>query len=152
MRRGFSLIELVLVIVIMGILAGVGALSYRPHRLENDMDFIAMVLNKTKYEGIGFDHRAFGGGEIEDSQKIGCIKLDRDSISQKYKSGGGEYKIKSDISGEYAGKVICFDNLGRVNEGNYTNPIDSIIDLNISYGKRSKTIKLLPQSGFIIKY
>ena len=150
MSRAFTLLEMVLVLVVISIIYAIGAMNYHPKSLRDDVDFIKLQIEKRKREAIAFDHREFGGGEISDSKEIGCITLTKEGIESASLKGGGKYKIKSTISGDFAGKKICFDYLGAPSEGNYTNRINSIIEIVVSYNKKSKTIKLLPLSGYVI--
>lgn len=150
MRRGLTLIETVFVIVIIGIISAIGAMSYHPRVVKNDADFTALAIEKKRKEGISFDHRSFGGGEITDTKQKGCITLTKNGITDVFRKGGGKYNFKSSILGDYSGKKICFDHLGRPSEGNYTNIVSSPIDINISYLKKSLTLKVLPVSGYVI--
>ena len=145
-----TLIEIIFVIIIIGIVSAIGAISFHPRTLENDAKFIALAIDKTKKEAIGFDHRAFGGGEITDIKEIGCITLTKDGIYSSFRQGTSHYRLKSSISGDMVGKKLCFDNIGRPSEGNYTNILSSIININIKYHKKGLIIKILPQSGYII--
>ena len=150
MRRALTLIEMVFVIVIIGIVSATGAISYHPRVVKNDAEFTVLAIEKKRREGISFDHRDFGGGEITDTEHKGCITLTKEGVAASYKSGGSEYEFKSHISGKDSGKTVCFDHLGRPSEGNYTNPVSFPIDINISYRKKSLTVKILPLSGYAI--
>ena len=149
MKRAFTLLEVIFVIIIIGIVSAVGSISIHPQVLNNDAKFIELAIENKRREGIAFDHRAFGGGEISDSSEIGCITLTKSGILNSFK-GPKNYTIKSSISGSASGKKICFNHLGMPSEGNYTNVISSTLDLNISYNKKSLIIKILPVSGYVI--
>ena len=150
MRRGLTLIEIIFVIIIIGIISATGAISLHTRTVESDADFIALALDKTRREGIGFDHRAFGGGEITDINERGCITLTKDGIYSSYGYSAKDYRFRSEISGDSIGKKICFDHLGRPSEGNYTNKITSTLEINVTNRKKSVIIKILPISGYVI--
>lgn len=149
-REAFSLIETIFVIVIISIIAATGALSVRPHRVENDSRWVLMQIKKARFEGLGVDHRSFGSGEIDDPSDLGCIVLDRDWIAANSRKGGARYEMKAELVGELAGKKICFDHLGRASEGNYSNLLHSTASLIVSYGERNRTIVIFPESGYAI--
>ena len=144
------MIETIFVIVIISIVAATGAFVFRPHRLYNDTQWVLMQIRKARFEGIGIDHRKFGSGEIEDPLGLGCIVLDNDGIISKSRKGGAKYEMKAKIVGESAGRKICFDHLGRACEGNYSNPIDSIVSVTLNYGERNRSIVIFPVSGYAI--
>lgn len=150
MRRGLTLIEMVFVIIIIAIISATGTISYHPGILQNDTKFTVLAIEKKRREGTGFDHRVFGGGEISDIKYRGCIVLTKEGIMNAYSEGENKYNFKSSVSGKYNGKRICFDHLGRPSEGNYTNPVSSSVDINISYSNKSFIIEILPVSGYVI--
>jgi prepilin-type N-terminal cleavage/methylation domain-containing protein len=50
-REAFSLIETIFVIVIISIIAATGALSVRPHRVENDSRWVLMQIKRPDSRG-----------------------------------------------------------------------------------------------------
>jgi len=134
MKKAYTLIELIFVIVIIGILSGVGYYSFDPHYLRNDAHMITMKIEQTRYEAIHYD-KTFNDAK----SNIGCIKLatlkdtNESSIEQNY-------KFHSEISPDTGS--ICFDIFGRLSD-------ESISDLNISYQNKTVILHILKNSGYI---
>jgi len=150
MRYAFNLLELLLVIIIIGILLASGAQVVRPRHLRDDAQFIKAKILKTQNDGIFFDTREFYGGEI--SSDKGCITLDRDSLSESATDGKVSYTIYSNLSGELAGKRLCFDYLGRPALDNHNNLLNEEKNLTISYNSKEIILSLEPVSGYVIIY
>jgi prepilin-type N-terminal cleavage/methylation domain-containing protein len=155
MRRAVTLLELILVIVIIGILAKIGLGMIRTHPLLDDAQWIALQIRQTQYRGIGYDHRAFGGGEIDQEATVGCLTLDRESLDSNASQGEAHYRIRSQLSGELAGKELCFDHRGRPSlndtpDHNHSNYLITPQSLILSDRDRNLTLELLPLSGCVI--
>jgi len=133
MKRAYTLVELIFVLVIIGILSAVGFYSFDPHYLRNDAHMIAMKIEKIRYEAIHYD-KSLG----EQSSSVGCIDLRtlKDSQSTIDKN----YKFHADITSE--SDSICFDIFGRVTSGEDEN-------ITISYQNKTVTLHILKNSGYI---
>ena len=145
MKRAFSLVELIFVMVIMAILAGIGMSNFKINSLTNDADFVLTKIKQTRFEAIGYDKSNFNGSYISNS--VGCIKLDSSDLSFK------NYEIKSLIDSNIS--TLCFDYLGRPHNGSQDNnktTIDSLLhsplQINLTYNQKSKKITVLPISGY----
>jgi len=136
MKKAYTLIELLFVIVIIGILSGVGYYSFDPHYLRNDAHMIAMKIQQTRYEAIHYDK------SLEDddtNSSIGCIdiakiKESQSSIDQNYKFHYDEIQTDTD--------TICFDIFGRLASKEDEN-------ITISYQNKTVTLYILKNSGYI---
>ena len=60
MKNAYTLVELIFVIVIIGVLAGVASTSFKSDYLRADMNYIAAKIKEAQYKGIGFEHKVFG--------------------------------------------------------------------------------------------
>jgi len=138
MRKAFTLIELIFVIVIIGIITGVGVNSFKTHYLINDVNFIVGKIRATQYQGIGYSKVQFGT-TTELNSSIGCITLDKDSLNDT------NYKIHSTLVGNLKGETLCFDEKGS--------PSLSEDNLSIEYKNKTVTLKIQPITGYItVKY
>ncbi len=146
MKRSFSLVELIFVMVIIGILSATAIYGFRPKNLRNDTNYIFMQILKTKYQGMMYDKR----GLLEGPQ--GCIDLKEERL--KILAKKDHYIIKSHITAPNA-QILCFDRFGRPHlDDNATYPGSLIHEptllLTLSYQNEERNITLLPQSGYVI--
>ena len=150
MRDAFTLLETVLVIVLIAIVSTVG-INYLPvNHARDDAEYISMLVARTQYEGIGYDHRNFGGGEIASNRMVGCIDMNVSGFMSKESAGGGEYLIKSTLSGELFDRRVCFDHLGRPGFDDFSHPFVEKKSLNVKNGAFERNITIMPLSGFVI--
>ncbi len=150
MKKGVSLFEMILVLVILSILLATGSIIYRPRHLINDSHYITLKIAQAQYKGLGFDHRDGKGGSISANEDIGCLTLTKEDLEEKATKGKAPYRIHSTLSGELAGKRLCFDHLGRPSLDDPLHPIHSIQELKINYNNTSRTLLLFPFSGYVI--
>ncbi len=145
MTRAFSLIELIFVIVLMGVLAGIGFYYSRPDYTRQDAQYTLLKLKEARYRAIGYDT----GNETICSEG-GWLQLTATSLEND--GGTSKHDIKSEIAPE--GLTICFDALGRPHDENKTS-LDSLLhvplDINFTaHGGKKSTIRLYPQTGYAI--
>ena len=135
MKKAYTLVELIFVIVIIGILSGVGFYSFDPHYVRNDANIVLMKLEKSRYEAMYYDKRL---GE-EDNNVTGCIDLStlKDTNSSTIDQN---YKFHSDITPNTG--TICFDIFGRSKSENDEN-------ITISYQNKTLQLNILKNSGYI---
>lgn len=145
MKNAFSLIELIFVIVLMGVLAGIGFYMSRPDPTRTDAQYTLLQLKEARYRAIGY--------ETEDENicsEGGWVQLAEASLEND--GSISKHDIKSAISPD--GLTICFDSLGRPHDENKTS-LDSLLrvplDINFTTkGGGKSTIRLYPQSGYAI--
>lgn len=151
MRRAFTLIELIFVVILIGILGAVGTSFYRPDKLLADTRFIASKLMKSRYEAIGYDHRNFDGSF--DSSTLGCVTISKSSLNDPPGEAGGYTLAKETIltvSG-LAGNTICFDEKGYPHDGDFSlsTLLHEKVDINVSTPKKSYRVTVMPFSGYV---
>jgi len=59
MKKAYTLIELIFVIIIIGIMSAVGASAFKPTYLRDDTNFIQAKIKQAQFLGIGYNHIAF---------------------------------------------------------------------------------------------
>ncbi|MBN2781832.1 MAG: type II secretion system protein [Campylobacterales bacterium] len=133
MKKGFTLLELIFVIVLLGVLASVGGSFFKPNYIIDDANFIISKIKETQFEAIGFDKQTFDGGEI--SSSVGCITLLKNVLKDD------NYNIKSDFGGVLSAEIVCFDAKGSPN-------FDTKKSLILTHSTDSKTIIIEPKSGY----
>ncbi len=143
MRNAFTLVELLFVIVLMGVLAGIGYYYSRPDYTRLDAQYTLLKLKEARYHAIGYETV---GGSCSDS---GWVQLSKSSLQSD--GHAAKHPFKSTIEPE--GMVICFDALGRPHDGNHTTDAALSVPMDINFttpnGKKS-TIRLYPQTGYAI--
>jgi prepilin-type N-terminal cleavage/methylation domain-containing protein len=150
MKNAYTLVELIFVIVIIGVLAGVASSSFKSDYLRTDMDYIVSKIKEAQYKGIGYEHREFGGGE--DGGSIGCLTLTKSSLEGKATDGNVLYRLHVDLSGDLYNKTLCFDAKGQAHDdGSFSSAaITEQKLLELTYNGVTKKITILPVSGFAI--
>lgn len=128
-RYGFSMVELIFVIVLLGILASIGGNILPDNRLLQYTNNVTMKIKETQKNAIGKDVNGFGTSWSADNN-VTCITLDSSLHVQD-------------------NSRICFDEYGR--------PYDSVMeqlllvkkDINVTYNGTFETISVLPMSGYV---
>lgn len=147
MKKAFTLIELIFVIVIIGIIAGVGFSMISPHYHLKDGEFLLLKIKQAKFKAMNFE------GEKNST----CITLTRDKLNSNE---------KDDVKNQYAYKFhslinssvnkLCFDSQGRPHDGDsYSGEdvrLDTLIhenlDIKLTNNKKSCTIRVYPLTGY----
>ncbi|WP_457748858.1 type II secretion system protein [Sulfurimonas sp.] len=147
-KKAYTLIELIFVIVIIGILAGVGFYYFKPHYLQNDRDFVELKLNTVRYEGLNYDKR---NPSSNMDYSIGCIT--KNDLLTSEGTIDKHYKTHSTISLSPNENILCFDTLGRVHDGTDGNKTtqDSLLTqdilITLHYNNKEKNITIDHFSG-----
>lgn len=148
-RLGFTLVELIFVIVIIGVLAGVASTTYKADYLSNDISYIMAKIRQAQYKGVGYEHRSFGTLNAPVDYNNGCIRLEKSALEQSATSGDISYRLHVD---SFDAGILCFDAKGRPHDDDFRSAtllsVNKVIDL--TYNGVSKSITVLPQSGYAI--
>lgn len=148
-KSGFTLVELIFIIVIIGILAGVAGSSFKANYLINDAQFIAAKIRQAQYKGIGYEHNGFGMENTVPDYEKGCIELTKAALQSYASDGEAAYSLH--IDDPDAG-TLCFDAKGRPHAGDFTSAtlLSAKKVISLTYNGETKSISILPQSGFAI--
>ena len=145
-RSGFSMVELIFIIVIMGILAKIG-LNFMPdNKLLNDTSFLTLKIKEKQKQAIADDVNGFlKPWSIEDNRT--CIKLDVNALEKEDSHSKKPHRFSSTINVD-GNNTICFDNFGRPYQGEQL-----LLDkkkINVKYKDNNKTVSVMPISGYVI--
>ena len=144
-RSGFSMVELIFVIVLMGILASSGGNLLPDNRLLNDTNYIIMKIKETQKNAIGNDINGFGVPWSKESNST-CIILNKTGFESKDKKSQKPHKLSSTLS--VGGNVtLCFDEYGRPYQSEQLLLVKK--DINITYNGNYKTVSVLPMTGYV---
>jgi prepilin-type N-terminal cleavage/methylation domain-containing protein len=143
MKKAFTLLELIFVLVLIGVLSGITFYMNRPDATRGDAQYTLLKLKEARYRSIGFDT---GNGT---SATSGCVTLTKEALSSNETP---TYTIKSNTITSSV-TTVCFDALGRPHDGNST-ALGTLFrsDLNITFQNNPRTcaIRLYKQSGYAI--
>ncbi len=148
MRKAYTLLELIFIIVIIGILAGVASTTYKADYLKSDIKYIALKIKKAQYRGIGYEHKVFGTDNAPVDYINGCIRLEKTALQDKATEGKAQYKLHVDA---FDAGTICFDAKGRPHDNDFSpatlRSVKKVIDL--SYNGNTQSITISAISGFV---
>lgn len=150
-KNAFSLVELIFVIVLIGVLAGIGFYYSRPDYTRQDAQYTLLKLKEARYRAIGYetiDGSCSENGWVQ--LTIGTLSLN-ETPKHEIKSNNIDFNtsILTDIN-----KTICFDSLGRPHDGNNTT-LSTLIrnNFNITFSSNSgeeTNITLYSGTGYAI--
>ncbi len=148
MRRAFSMIELIFIIIILGILGASINMNMPDNRHTNDINFIISKIKQKQMQSLSYDNFDYKTNTFIDDKT--CINIDKTSInSLEFNStNSNPYQISSKTILSIDEPNICFDNLGRPYKLNIF--VKMPIELNITYKNKIKTVNIMPYSGHVM--
>lgn len=147
MKKAFTLIELIFVIVIIGIIAGVGFSMISPQYNLRDGEFLLLKIKQAKFKAMNY----------EGQKNSTCIALTRESLNNNEKNdtkNQSPYKFHSIVNSSV--NNLCFDSQGRPHNGNSYNGenvrldtlMHDILDINLVNNGKSCVIRVYPLTGY----
>ena len=149
MKKAFTLVELIFVIVILGILSGAAVMSIPDNHLQSDINFITGKIKQKQMDALLCDHYDLNDPAWRDAYHDNtCIDTTTLKSDEKESKQARKYQLKSTITA----KKICFDALGRpfINDYKLNDFIKSPILLDITYKSTTRKLKIMPYSGSIM--
>lgn len=153
MKKAFTLIELIFVIVLIGILGGLGVSSLKVDYANKDGQFLLLKIKETRYKAIGY----------EGENNASCITLDKNATNTAEKNDPkvkNPYKMRSNISLSFSltKNKLCFDSFGRPHKGDaydangikLNNLMKNFLTIDVTNGSDTCTIRVHPLSGYAI--
>jgi prepilin-type N-terminal cleavage/methylation domain-containing protein len=130
MKQGFTLLELIFTIVIMGVLTFVGFYVYKPNYTQNDANFVLMEILKSKYSGLN--------GNIDDIN-LSCVY--KEKIEEEANSSNYNFRSSVVMNGK-----LCFDGYGRPLVDGVV--LSSEYNITIKYANKEINISVYPKTGY----
>lgn len=144
---GFTMIELVFVIVLIGILATIGGNLLPDNRLLNDTNILTMKIKEKQKNAIGKSNYSFGDEHwLSDDNKT-CLSISKTGIEEDEKNEEKPYVFHSTISLS-GNERLCFDEYGRP----YANGalLSVNLDVNLTLDRKFRELSVMPMSGYVI--
>ena len=146
MKKAFSMIELIFIILLIGILAKIGSGFIPDNKLLNDTHYIVMKIKEAQKNAIGYDDFNFSNPKYWDINRSDynrtCITCNKDFFE---KLEGKILYIDNNVSP--ANAKICFDSYGRPYDENGTLMRQKSV-IKVSYKQQYKTISVFPITGY----
>ena len=152
MKKAFTLLELIFVIVIIGIMAGLGSSAFKTNYLLNDSHYIIGKIREAQYEGIGLEQQDLSESSRENISR-GCVTLTKEKLDDNASASGGRYSLHVSINhSSLTTDTICFDAKGRPHDGDFTQ--NTLFTeqkvLILTYNTKNVSISIEPLSGYAI--
>lgn len=146
MKKAFSMIELIFVIVLIGVLASIGGNLMPDNRLLKDTSYMTMKIKETQKNAIAYDVVEFGAPWSSDNDNnTTCIDLNIDGFLEKEENRQKPHRFS--IKNDFDEGVLCFDSYGRPYQEEQLLLQEK--DINVTYNGKSKIISVLPISGYV---
>jgi len=152
MKKAFSMVELVFIIIVMGILAKIGSSFIPDNRLLNDTHYISMKIKEQHQNALGYDTTNFNTNTkmpLAGSFDFNHTCVESSKLFLENLDWQRSYTLASTINNTV---TFCFDSLGRPYDENATSEklLFQKVDINVSYNNKINTISVLPMSGYVI--
>jgi len=146
-KNGFTMVELIFIIILIGILASIGGNLLPDNKLLNDTNFITMKIKEKQKNAIGMSSYNFGDILWSSYNTNTCIDLTKDGFEKNDLQAQKPYKLHSLLNVD-GNTTLCFDEYGRPYQSEQL-LLDNK-DINVTYDAKTKKISVMPISGYVI--
>ena len=147
MNRGFTLIELIFVIILMGILTYIGISFVPDNTLVDNTKELKNLINLKITNALSYEANM----SDENDKKRVCITFDKNYLNNEENSSRVKYFFKADITSNI--KTVCFDKFGRVFKDYIDkkdkNLLDENVKISLKYKNKEKEIIIHKQTGYV---
>ncbi len=144
--NAFTMVELIFVIILVGILAGIGSNFMPDNRLLNDTNFLTLKIKEKQRNAIGYDINGFAKPWSKENN-LTCIDFNTTILEEEDSHTQKPHKFNSAISVD-ANRTLCFDEYGRPYQSERL--LLKILDINVTYNQKVKQLSVMPISGYVI--
>ncbi len=145
LSSGFTMVEIIFVIVIIGILASIGTSIFPDNRLYEYSSKVTMNLKKKQKNAIGYDIHGFNVTPWTKEDERTCMNLNETDLL-----GESLSLVRVDIGGgANENDKLCFDEYGRPYIHEEQRLLTEEINITINYNNNNKTILVYPYSGYV---
>ncbi len=145
--RGFTLIELIFVILLIGILAFIGLEFIPDNTLNDDVKELKNLINLKATNALSYEANM---SDSNDKKRV-CITFDRDYLNNEENLSKVKFFFKSEINSTI--KTICFDKFGRVYKNYVDNENENLLHENVKIMLKLKNdekyIIIHKQTGYV---
>ena len=149
-NNAFTMVEIIFVIILLGVLAGIGTNIFPDNRLSTDTRYIVSIIkNKQKNSMMSNNHNF--GDELwipsGEDNKTTCIRFNKKWLEEQDSKSKKQYRLSSTLSGDL--EKLCFDSFGRPYQKEQL--LLTIKEVNVALtDKGMKTVLVYPLSGYVI--
>ncbi len=145
-KNGFTMVELIFVIILVGILAGIGTNFMLDNRLLNDTNFLVMKIKQKQRDAIEYDVNGFAKPWSKENSST-CIDFNTTILETEDSQAQKPHKFSSSINMD-TNHTLCFDEYGRPYQAEHL--LLKGLDINLSYNRQIRQLSVMPISGYVI--
>lgn len=149
MKKAFSMVELIFVIVLLGILVSIGGNLLPDHRLLNATNFVTMKIKETQKNAIGNDIHGFDRRPWSWHSSSTCIDLNVTGFEQKDLDSQKPFEFGDLVEVDGNNVRLCFDEFGRPYRHRQEQLLLENVEINVTYNNRTNRILVWPMSGYV---
>jgi prepilin-type N-terminal cleavage/methylation domain-containing protein len=151
LKKGFSLMELIVVIIVMGILVGLSVSKIPDYTLITDSEYILFQVKKTQSQALRYNTLNASTYTFDTHESI-CLDLNKTGLQNSIYNDDNK-TFRDSVSISLVGLVsdtVCFDYLGRPfdNDFNLTSFLTNDVNITLSHAGDTKSVIITPYTGY----
>jgi prepilin-type N-terminal cleavage/methylation domain-containing protein len=151
LKKGFSLMELIVVIIVMGILVSLSVNKIPDYTLINDSEYILFQVKKTQSQALRLNTFNPSTSTFDTNESI-CLDLNKTGLQDSiYNDDNKTFRDSISISvNGLVSDTICFDYLGRPFDDDFslTNFLTNDVNITLSHAGDTKSVIITPYTGY----